>query len=67
MHKNAGDVAMTETNKIQISHPLIAFISHGALESRCLDYSKVKITQRPGNIAKRQTERIQAQQEQEGE
>lgn len=55
---------MTETNKIQISHPLIAFISHGALESRCLDYSKVKMTQ---YIAKRQTERIQAQQEQEGE
>lgn len=57
---------MTETNKIQISHPLIAFISHGALESRSLDYSKVKMTQCPGNIAKRQTERCKPSRSRKG-
>lgn len=47
---------MTQTHKIQISHPLIVFISLGALESHSLDYSKVKKTESPGNNAKRQSQ-----------
>lgn len=53
----------TETNKIEISRPLIVFISLGALESHSLDYSKVKKTESPGNKANRQSQAGKQQRE----
>lgn len=49
-------MAMTEMNKIQISHPLTVFICMGPLESHNLDDSNVIKTQSPENKAKRQSE-----------